>query len=80
MHKVFLILCLGIFLLASCSVEPSKVSSSDAKEMGKKMTFFKDEQSGLCFGVIATRKSFQGRQSGLGLTEVPCEKVERFIK
>jgi hypothetical protein len=79
MKKMFIILCLG-FLIVSCDVQPSKISSSDAKDMAEKITYTKDERTGLCFAVIASRKALKANQSGLGLTVVPCEKVERFIK
>lgn len=74
MKRVFLaIICLCLISLVGCSVEPSKIEKSEAKKMAKKITYFRDTRTGLCFATIASRKTGQASQSGLGLSYVPCK-------
>jgi hypothetical protein len=81
MRKVFFILtCICLLAIFGCDVNPSKLPQGDANELAEKLTYTKDERTGLCFAVVASRKTAHASQSGLGLTEVPCDKVERFIK
>lgn len=70
--KYSLILCL-FFLLVSCSVRPSKINNK--KAFSKRITYFKDERTGLCFGAVATMKKTSFNQNGIGLTCVPCERI-----
>jgi len=80
MRKLACVLLIGLLFAFGCGVKPSKVSDSQAKQMAKAMTFFKEKKSGLCFGVIATRKSgLFSRQSGMGMAKVPCEDVQEFL-
>ena len=79
MRKILLVVfCL--LTIVACYVAPSKMSQGDADNLANKITYTKDERSGLCFAVIASRKPLTFNQSGLGLSEVPCEKVEHLIK
>jgi len=74
------LLIMSLFVFAGCGVQPSKVSDSQARKMAEKMTFFKEKTSGLCFGVIATRRGgLFSRQSGMGMTAVDCEDVKDLL-
>jgi len=78
---LFVALLVGtVLFISGCDVNPSKVSASYAKEMAEKVTYTKDKRTGLCFAIIATRKTNSASQSGMGMTEVPCDKVEKYIK
>ena len=46
---------------------------------GKDIQYVKDARTGLCYGVVASRKSFRLSTTGLGLTCVPCEEVEKLL-
>jgi|GEM_PF-7119294 len=48
-------------------------------KLSEKVTYFKDENSDLCFAVILTGKN-RAELSGLGMAHVPCEKVSHLIK
>jgi len=74
------ILLLLLFLcLVGCSVNMSKVSPEYAKDMANKMTYVRDGRTGLCFGIISSRKSMNTDQSGLGIVCVPCESVADLL-
>lgn len=75
-----IILLVSILVLFGCSVNPSELSPKYAKEMANKITYTRDDRTGLCFAVIASRKTGTASQSGLGMTVVPCEAVEHLIK
>ena len=76
-----IITCIALlFLTASCDVNPSKMSDEYAKEMASKLTYTKDDRTGLCFAVITSRKTADTDQTGLGMTEVPCSEVQHLIK
>jgi hypothetical protein len=79
MKKLLVLIVLAMAFI-SCDVNPSKVSQDYANEIASKVTYAKDERTGLCYAIVASRKTMQASQSGLGLAEVPCEKVEKFIK
>ena len=80
MKKLLLVLLAALMISTiGCSVEPSKVGKSEATDMSKKLTYFQDERTGLCFAVIATRKTGKASQSGMGMTQVPCENVQDLI-
>lgn len=74
---VFLLLPL---VLISCNVNPSEINQTYAKNFVNKMTYAKDERTGLCFGMVASRKTGNTDQNGLGFTMVPCDKVKHLIK
>ena len=75
--KKFLLILLGLFFVG-CSVNPSKVDKPE--KFMKTITYVKDERTGLCFSIIATRKSFATYQSGVGMACVPCSSVEKFLE
>ena len=71
----------SILLMSGCDVNPSKITSDYAKELAGKITYTKDVRTGLCFAVIASRKTGSTDQTGMGMTEVPCSKeVEALVK
>ena len=71
-----LILGLGIIALSSCDVHTSNNIDVDPTDI----TYVKDSRTGLCFGIVASRKSFSTDATGLGVTCVPCADVEKLIK
>jgi len=81
MKRLLLVILLSaaMFFTAGCSVKPSKVDKNEAVDMSEKITYFQDERTGLCFAVIATRKAVNASQSGIGLTQVPCESVKDLL-
>ena len=76
--KLFVVLVV-VALLASCSVNPSEVDKSYAKGFAAKITYVQDTRTGLCFGLVASRKTMDTDQNGLGMTTVPCEMVRGFL-
>ena len=75
--KLFsLILGTLLLMLCSCSVNTSGNIDFDADHI----KYDKDERTGLCFGVIASRKTGSLDATGLGMTCVPCDSVKHLIK
>lgn len=65
-----------MFIITSCSVNTSKMDNFDTSNI----TYVKDSETGLCFAIVATRKSGSTDQSGIGMACVPCsEKVMEKI-
>jgi len=75
---VVLFLGLSIFFL-SCSVSASKFDPEKAKDFVANMTYVKDERTGICFAMVASRKGGDTDQSGIGVAYVPCEEVEHLL-
>ena len=74
MKKVLLILAVAVY--TSCSVSTSGNVDVDASDI----KYVKDSRTGLCYGVVASRKAMTASTTGLGVTCVPCDKVEKYIK
>lgn len=77
--KVFMI----SMLLAGtccCSVNPSKIGKAEAGKFVDKLTYIKDKRVGICFAIIASRRSFNTDSSGLAITEVSCFKVKKYLE
>jgi len=74
--KNLTLLALCAVLFAGCAVN----TSSNVDFDGDDIKYVKDNRTGLCYGVTASRKSFTASTTGLGLTCVPCDKVEHLIK
>jgi hypothetical protein len=75
MRRIIIVLGLGLGMM-SCSVSTSgnvDVDSNDIK-------YVRDSRTNLCFGIVASRKSFSTATTGLGVTCVPCESVKHLIK
>ena len=73
--KKLMVLCVTLFL-CSCSVG----SSSNVNFKAEDLVYDKDDRTGLCFAVVASRKAATLETTGLGVTCVPCENVEHLIK
>ena len=70
---------LAVIGLTGCSVNPSKIDDKDAGEFVKKITYVQDKRTGICFAILASRKTADTDQNGLGLTYVPCDKVPQGL-
>jgi hypothetical protein len=55
------------------------LDSNYAKKFTGKITYVQDARTGLCFGMVATRKTGSTNQTGLGMTMVPCEAVKGYL-
>ena len=77
MNKIILVVTLFVI---GCSVNPSKLSDKYADELVNKITYAKDHRTGLCYGVIASRKTGDTNSSGIGITLVPCDDVDQWMK
>ena len=73
--KKFIFVVLLMLATVACDVNPSKVAQADANRYADKITYFKDTNTDVCFGVVASRKTGSTDQTGLGITSVPCAKV-----
>ena len=65
-----MILVTILITIAGCGVNTSgniSINPSDIQIIRKK---------DLCFGFVASRKSFSVDTTGLGLTYIPCEKLQ----
>ena len=71
---------ISLVALAGCDVNPSKITDEYADIMTDKITYAQDARTGLCFGVIASRKTGSTDQTGFGMGLVPCDKVKHLIK
>ncbi len=67
------------FFAVSCNVNPSEVSDDYAKDFVRKIKYVKDEKTGLCFAIVATRETGSTDQNGISWTWVPCDSVEKFL-
>ena len=82
MKKVVLSMSLAIASLCfvGCDVNPSKVDAAYAKKFISKVTYVKDERTGLCFALVGTRETASTNQNGISWTWVPCDSVEKFLE
>lgn len=55
-------------ILAGCGVN----TSGNINFNPKSIQYAQDDRTGLCFAIVASRKTGSLGTSGLGLTEVPC--------
>lgn len=69
--KKILIVILSIIII---SCKPAAPNQEFAEE---KITYFADERTGLCFAMIASYT--HNAQYVYSITEVPCDKVDKFI-
>lgn len=77
--RFFIVSIIAASLFAGCAVNPSEVSPSYAKEFVSKATYVKDSRTGLCYAIVATRKSRDTDQNGVSFTWVPCEQVASVL-
>ena len=68
-----------LFFVAGCSVNPSELDDKYAQGFANKMKYAKDNKTGLCFAMVASRKTGYFNSTGLGVTMVPCEAVEHLL-
>lgn len=67
-------------ILGGCSINPSEITDSMAGKYADKLTYIHDARTGLCFAIIASRRTGSTDQSGLGITEVSCGACVHLIK
>jgi len=80
MKTMFVIFITTICLFTvSCNVNPSEVTDDYAKKFVKEVKYVKDEKTGLCFAIVATRETGSTDQNGISWTWVPCDSVEKFL-
>ncbi len=63
------------FLFTACDINPSKFGKEEAQSFTDSITYVKDSKTGMCFALVASRKTAVASQSGMGISEVPCEKA-----
>ena len=80
MKRLIACLFLAVLIVWGCDVNPSAITSKYADDMAGKITYAQDHRTGLCFGVIASRKTGSTDQTGFGMTLVPCAEVKHLIK
>jgi hypothetical protein len=74
-----LISILVVLFVMGCSVNPSEVTDSYAKKYASKVKYVQDERTGICFAVIASRKTMRADQTGLGITVVDCKSCQHLL-
>ena len=78
--KTKLFLCmLVVSIFSGCSVNPSGLSDKYAKDFVSKIKYVKDKRTDVCFAMVASRKTADTDQTGIGISEVPCEKVKHLL-
>ena len=80
MVKMVGVLIILSALLLGCEINPSEFGDDEARAFASTITYVKDQRTGLCFGIVASRKTGSMNQSGMGITEVPCSAVESFVQ
>jgi len=78
MYKSLLLL-VSVLSLAACSVNPSKVDASYAKEFVNKATYVKSN-NGICYAIVGTRETMNTSQNGISWTWVPCDQAAPFLE
>lgn len=80
MKSIFLIFIAFVCVfIVSCTVQASEVTDDTAKEFVQKVKYIKDEKTGLCFAIVATKQNGNADQNGMSWTWVPCDSVEKFL-
>ncbi len=74
----YVALLLAMFLLG-CDINPSEFGGAEARGFANKITYVQDSRTGLCFALVASRKTANFDQSGMGISEVPCAAVEKVL-
>lgn len=66
-----------VSFLTACGVNTSGNISVNANNF----QYVQDQRTGLCFAVVASRRTARAETTGLGLTEVPCtDEVKELIR
>ena len=76
-YALCIVLTLGL-CLAACSPIVSKVNSTTASDVVDNITYAKDKRTGICYALFTTIK-LGDYSNTVGITWVPCEKVEKFL-
>jgi len=76
----YIMMILLAVALTGCDINPSKFGSGEAKAFVEKITYVKDPDTGICFALVASRKTGNTSQSGMGITSVPCEAVADHLE
>jgi len=74
--KKTLVVMVALFtalFMSGCDVRISAVNDSVINDAKQNITYFKDDH-GICYAMVQSGK-IAGSNSGIGLTDVPCEKV-----
>jgi len=79
MKMLVLILTLLIMSVVGCSVNFSKIGEKESRKFTEKIQYVKDESTGLCFAVVASRKTMDMNSTGIAMTEVSCRKVRKRL-
>jgi len=75
---IFLTITIGLSTLG-CSVNAKKMDDEYVKDFVSNLQYGQDPKTGLCFAIISSRKTGSTSSSGIGITEVPCERVKNHL-
>jgi hypothetical protein len=73
------VIVIALLLMVGCSPYVSPVQPDNAKSIASKITYVRDDRTGLCFGLVGMTKVGEISETGTGITYVPCDKVESFL-
>ena len=76
----FILITVALAFLVSCDVNPSKFGKDEARGFIDKITYVKDPKTNLCFALVASRKTGDANQSGMGMSVVPCAAIEKYLE
>lgn len=76
MKSVKYLIILFLFLLIGCGVNPSEIPKNELFKYSKKIQYFKDDRTGLCFAIVASMKDMSLIQEGLAMAEVDCSSLK----
>lgn len=69
----------GSLFLVGCSVNPSELSDGYVRNFARTTKYVKDERTGICFAVVASRATGGLTSTGVAMATVPCEKVGSML-
>ncbi|MFH0891833.1 MAG: hypothetical protein V1867_03580 [Candidatus Falkowbacteria bacterium] len=79
-RNVFFVIPLFCFAsVFGCSVNPSEINPDFARNFARNITYAQDPRTDLCFAFVASRKTGDTDQNGLGMSVVPCERVNHLL-
>lgn len=76
----FVIMLVVLFFVIGCDINPSKFGHDEAMSFAENLTYVKDKRTGLCFAIVASRRTGDAEQSGMGITQVPCDIVRHYVE
>jgi len=88
MKAKILILLLSIVMIGftACKSTSGKVGHIDPNDITyfedpNDITYFEDPRTGICYAIIGAKEGASFDQStSIGMTMVPCEKVQKHLK